>query len=272
MTVLTSSAELPGTLEDVPAAVGVDRHGRARLLRARRRARAPRRWPPSWASRRAPPAACWPRSRRPGCWSAPSSGRYRLGLRLFEIGQLAVDRLMLRELAVPVLGELRDLLRETAQLAVPVGTEVLYIDRLEGSGAGTMFHTELYRRGPGHSSSAAKAIAAYNPTMARGDPGEGLRAAHAVHDRRPASLPAGAAPGAGRRVRGLARGAHAGDLVDRGADRAAPRRADGGGRGDLGGRDDLAGAGARGRSRSCRVSVGPRPPVSAARWRPAAGS
>jgi len=102
-----------------------------------------------------------------GMLERTSSGRYRLGLRLFEIGRLAVDRLMLRELAVPVLGELRDLLRETAQLAVPVGTEVLYIDRLEGSGAGTMFHTELYRRGPGHSSSAAKAIAAYNPTMAR---------------------------------------------------------------------------------------------------------
>jgi IclR family KDG regulon transcriptional repressor len=28
-------------------------------------------------------------------------GRYRLGLRLFEIGQLAVDRLMLRELSLP---------------------------------------------------------------------------------------------------------------------------------------------------------------------------
>lgn len=95
------------------------------------------------------------------------SGRYRLGLRMFEIGQLAVDRLMLRELALPVLGELRELLRETAQLAVPVGADVLYVDRLEGNGAGTMFHTELYRRGPGHSSSAAKAIAAYNPSMAR---------------------------------------------------------------------------------------------------------
>ncbi len=95
------------------------------------------------------------------------SGRYRLGLRLFEIGQLAVDRLMLRELALPVLGELRDVLRETAQLAVPVGADVLYVDRLEGNGAGTMFHTELYRRGPGHSSSAGKAMAAHNPTMAR---------------------------------------------------------------------------------------------------------
>lgn len=94
-------------------------------------------------------------------------GRYRLGLRLFEIGQLAVDRLMLRELALPVLGELREVLRETAQLAVPVGSEVLYVDRLEGSAAGTMFHSKLYRRGPGHSSSAAKAIAAHNPQMAR---------------------------------------------------------------------------------------------------------
>lgn len=94
-------------------------------------------------------------------------GRYRLGLRLFEIGQLAVDRLMLRELALPVLGELREVLRETAQLAVPVGSEVLYVDRLEGSGVGTLFHTELYRRGPGHSSSAAKVIAAHTPAMAR---------------------------------------------------------------------------------------------------------
>ncbi len=102
-----------------------------------------------------------------GMLERTSSGRYRLGLRLFEIGQLAVDRLMLRELSLPVLGDLRELLRETAQLAVPVGADVLYVDRLESNGVGTMFHTELYRRGPGHSSSAAKVIAAHNPSMAR---------------------------------------------------------------------------------------------------------
>ena len=102
-----------------------------------------------------------------GMLERTGSGRYRLGLRLFEIGQLAVDRLMLRELALPVLGELRDVLRETAQLAVPVGADVLYVERLESSGAGTIFHTELYRRGPGHSSSAGKAMAAFNPVMER---------------------------------------------------------------------------------------------------------
>ena len=102
-----------------------------------------------------------------GMLERTGTGRYRLGLRLFEMGQLAVDRLMLRELALPVLGELREVLRETAQLAVPVGADVLYVDRLESNAAGTMFHTELYRRGPGHSSSAGKAMAAFNPTMER---------------------------------------------------------------------------------------------------------
>jgi DNA-binding IclR family transcriptional regulator len=102
-----------------------------------------------------------------GMLERTGSGRYRLGLRLFEIGQLAVDRLMLRALALPVLGELRDVLRETAQLAVPVGADVLYVERLETTGVGTIFRTELYRRGPGHSSSAGKAMAAFNPTMER---------------------------------------------------------------------------------------------------------
>ena len=102
-----------------------------------------------------------------GMLERTGSGRYRLGLRLFEIGQLAVDRLMLRELALPVLAELRDVLRETAQLAVPVGADVLYVERLETTGVGTIFRTELYRRGPGHSSSAGKAMAAFNPTMER---------------------------------------------------------------------------------------------------------
>ncbi|MBN9107512.1 MAG: IclR family transcriptional regulator [Pseudonocardia sp.] len=102
-----------------------------------------------------------------GLLERSGAGRYRLGLRLFEMGQLAVDRLMLREVALPVLGELRDVLRETAQLAVPVGADVLYVERLENSDVGIMFHTELYRRGPGHSSSAGKAMAAVNPAMAR---------------------------------------------------------------------------------------------------------
>ncbi|WP_245818660.1 IclR family transcriptional regulator [Haloechinothrix alba] len=94
------------------------------------------------------------------------SGRYRLGLRLFEYGQLAADRLLLKEMGLPVLAELRDQISETVQLGIPLGADVLYVDRLEGT-HGLRFHTEAFRKVPGHSSSSGKAIAAFNPFVAR---------------------------------------------------------------------------------------------------------
>lgn len=95
-----------------------------------------------------------------------TNGRYRLGLRLFEYGQLAADRLLLKEMALPILADLRDRVSETVQLRIPLGAEVLYVDRLEGT-HGLRFHTETYRRVPGHSSSSGKAIAAFNPFVAQ---------------------------------------------------------------------------------------------------------
>lgn len=93
------------------------------------------------------------------------SGRYRLGLRLFEYGQMAVDRSLLREVALPVLGDLRELVRETVQLAVVVATDVLYLERLEVPGTYVRFSSD-HRRNPGHSSSAGKAIAAFDRDLA----------------------------------------------------------------------------------------------------------
>lgn len=90
------------------------------------------------------------------------SGRYRLGLRLYDYGQLAIDRLLLRELALPILAGLRDQISETVQLGIPAGHEVLYVDRLEGT-HGLRFHSDSYRRVLAHSSSSGKVIAAFNP-------------------------------------------------------------------------------------------------------------
>lgn len=90
------------------------------------------------------------------------SGRYRLGLRLYDYGQLAIDRLLLRELALPILAALRDQISETVQLGIPAGHEVLYVDRLEGT-HGLRFHSDSYRRVLAHSSSSGKVIAAFNP-------------------------------------------------------------------------------------------------------------
>ena len=89
------------------------------------------------------------------------TGRYRLGLRLYDYGQLAIDRLLLRELALPILASLRDQISETVQLGIPAGHEVLYVDRLEGT-HGLRFHSDSYRRVLAHSSSSGKVIAAFS--------------------------------------------------------------------------------------------------------------
>ena len=99
-----------------------------------------------------------------GLLDRSSGGNYRLGLRLYDYGQLAIDRLYLREIALPILAALRDQIGETVQLGIPAGAEVLYVDRLEGTN-GLRFHSDAYRRVRAHSSSTGKAIAAWNPAV-----------------------------------------------------------------------------------------------------------
>jgi len=99
-----------------------------------------------------------------GLLDRSGAGRYRLGVRLYDFGQLSIERLYLRELAVPVMADLRDKVGETVQLGIPSGAEVLYVDRLEGTN-GLRFHSGSYRRVPSHSSSSGKAIAAFNPAV-----------------------------------------------------------------------------------------------------------
>jgi DNA-binding IclR family transcriptional regulator len=93
-------------------------------------------------------------------------GRYRLGLRMFEYGHLALTQVSLFEVGVPVLERLRDRVRDLVQLAVPVGAEVLYLDRLEAQTLDTRFHDETWRRLPGYASSSGRAIAAFNSVFA----------------------------------------------------------------------------------------------------------
>jgi IclR family transcriptional regulator, KDG regulon repressor len=87
------------------------------------------------------------------------------GLRLFEYGQLALDRLNLFEVSVPILAGLRDRVRDLVQLGVPVGAEVLFLDRFEAQNLDPRFHGPAWR--VAHSSSSGRAIAAFNPELAR---------------------------------------------------------------------------------------------------------
>lgn len=94
-------------------------------------------------------------------------GRYRLGLKMFEYGHLALSHVNLFEASVPILERLRDRVRDLVQLAVPVGAEILYLDRFEAQTLDTRFHDETWRRLPGHASSSGRAIAAFNPGVAQ---------------------------------------------------------------------------------------------------------
>jgi IclR family KDG regulon transcriptional repressor len=94
-------------------------------------------------------------------------GRYRLGLRMFEYGQLALNRLRLFEVSAPVLMALRDRARELVQLGVPVGAEILFLERFEAQTLDERFHGQTWRRVPAHASSSGRAVAAFNPVVAR---------------------------------------------------------------------------------------------------------
>lgn len=60
------------------------------------------------------------------------TGRYRIGLRMWELGALAPRGQALRETALPFLEDLSQVTRENAQLAVREGAEVVFVERLAG--------------------------------------------------------------------------------------------------------------------------------------------
>ena len=66
-----------------------------------------------------------------GALERESTGRYTIGMRLWEVAQLAGRQL--RETARPFLQDLFSLTQETAHLAVREGSEVLYVDRVYSS-------------------------------------------------------------------------------------------------------------------------------------------
>jgi DNA-binding IclR family transcriptional regulator len=59
------------------------------------------------------------------------SGKYRLSVKLFELGNAVLSKLNMRAHALPFLRELRERTRETVQLSIIDQNEVLYIDVLE---------------------------------------------------------------------------------------------------------------------------------------------
>src|SRR5205823_3137575 len=66
-------------------------------------------------------------------------GRYRLGIRLYELGSSVAHGLELRSVAHPTLEWLGSATNETTKLSILDGREVVYIDRLESPSTINLF-------------------------------------------------------------------------------------------------------------------------------------
>jgi IclR family transcriptional regulator, acetate operon repressor len=89
-------------------------------------------------------------------------GVYRLGMRMFELGQLVSRQRDLREAALPFMQDLFEAAHETVHLAVLDGTEVLYIEKIAGHRRVTA-GSRIGGRLPAHCTAVGKAMLAVSP-------------------------------------------------------------------------------------------------------------
>jgi IclR family KDG regulon transcriptional repressor len=88
------------------------------------------------------------------------TGKYRLGMRLLEKGQLLLQRLDIRSLARKHLAAFTDQTGQTTHLVILDGKEGVYIDKVEGEKAAIRY-SRIGRRVPLHSSAVGKALVAF---------------------------------------------------------------------------------------------------------------
>jgi DNA-binding IclR family transcriptional regulator len=89
-------------------------------------------------------------------------GKFRLGLRLFDLGNRAIEQYDLRERAQPHLRRLVAETEETAHLCILEGAHVIYIDKIEPARSVRMI-TRIGASNPVHCTSVGKAMLAFLP-------------------------------------------------------------------------------------------------------------
>ena len=90
----------------------------------------------------------------------PTTGRYRLGFGVIELGHLAKARNELGSIARPLLSALAEATKESAHVGVLAGTHVMFLEGVKSHPALELFSRHGWRI-PSHSTSVGKAILAY---------------------------------------------------------------------------------------------------------------
>jgi len=91
-----------------------------------------------------------------------TNGKFRLGLRLFDFGNRAIEQYDLRDRAQPHLRRLVAETEETAHLCIMEAARVIYIDKIEPARSVRMI-TRVGASNPVHCTSVGKAILAFLP-------------------------------------------------------------------------------------------------------------
>jgi DNA-binding IclR family transcriptional regulator len=91
-----------------------------------------------------------------------TSGKFRLGLRLFDYGNRAIEQYDLRDRAQPHLRRLVAETEETAHLCILESSHVIYIDKIEPARSVRMI-TRIGSSNPVHCTSVGKAMLAFLP-------------------------------------------------------------------------------------------------------------
>ncbi|MFZ5754491.1 MAG: IclR family transcriptional regulator [Bacillota bacterium] len=94
---------------------------------------------------------------------SPFTGKYKLGLRLFEVGSVVANRWDVRGAAAPHIQKLVEVLQETVHLVVLDKGEVLYIDKRESSQS-LRIVSQIGIRLPAYCTGVGKVLLAYLPT------------------------------------------------------------------------------------------------------------
>lgn len=93
-------------------------------------------------------------------------GSYRLGSRLFELGQRVPARRSLRDLALPYLEDVHLAIRESVHFAVPDGHDVIYIEKITGRRSAPVPSTVADRM-PMHCTATGKCFLAFSSELRR---------------------------------------------------------------------------------------------------------
>jgi DNA-binding IclR family transcriptional regulator len=110
-----------------------------------------------------------------GALERPARGRYRIGIRLWQLGSLAPVARDLRDTALPFLQDLGAVTGQVVHLVVLDGRQALFLERLTGH-ADVRVRSRVGRRLPLHASGPGKVLLAHAPArlvedvLARGLP------------------------------------------------------------------------------------------------------